>query len=88
MLTDKKLAQIAIACIHDIFDVEYLAQNRIGSCMAHGMIDDDTYVLFLGIKDSKALPNHKASSKGWTVYADVRLNANTGAIKSIDYQLE
>lgn len=85
MLTDEQLAQIAIREIRSIFEPDYLRANRVGSVMAHGMVDDDTYMLFVGIKDSHELPDHKASEKGWTVYADIRINANSGEVISRDY---
>ena len=88
MLTEKQLAKIATNAIRDIFGAEYLRNNRTGSILGHGMVDDDTFMVFIGIKDKNDLPKHMANPKGWTVYADVRINANTGDIIHKEYLLE
>ena len=88
MLDAKKLMQKATAELVKVFGKKYLQDNYPNTCKAHGMIDDQTYQLFIGIKGSKDLPNRKVNEKGWVVYGLVLLDAITGDVKKLDYVLE
>ena len=88
MLDSKTLMQKATAELIRLFGKEYLQANYKNTCKAYGMVDAQTYQLFVGIKGSEDLPNRKATDKGWVVYGNVFLDANTGRIKKTDYVLE
>lgn len=88
MLDAKTLMKKAVAKLVDLFGKEYLKANYENSCKAYGMIDDQTYQLFVGIKGTDDLPNRKATEKGWVVYGKILLDAHTGKIKSTEYALE
>lgn len=88
MLDSKKLMQKATGELVKVFGKKYLQDNYLNTCKAYGMIDEHTYQLFLGIKDSSDLPDRKANEKGWVVYGLVLLDAITGEVKKLDYILE
>lgn len=88
MLAEKQLVKTGVETVRTIFEPEYLRDNRVGTLVGHGMVDDNTFMLFIGIKDKNDLPTHKASEKGWTVYAEIRIDATTGRVISRDYQTE
>lgn len=88
MLDEKALRRIAVDELIRVFGRKYLQDTFKISCTAEGMVTDDMYQLFLGIKDSDDLPGRKATEKGWGVYGLVLLDANTGSVKKFDYALE
>lgn len=88
MLDTKKLMQKATAELVKVFGKKYLQDNYPNTCKAYGMVDDQTYQLFIGIKGSKDLPGRNANEKGWVVYGLVLLDAITGDVKKLDYALE
>ena len=88
MLDAKKLMQTATAELVKVFGKKYLQDNYTNTAKAHGMINDHTYQLFIGIKGSKDLPDRKANDKGWVVYGLVLLDSITGDVKKLDYVLE
>ena len=88
MLSEHELMKRACNELIKVFGREYLQENYEETLVARGMSDSDTFMLFVGIKDSEDLPEHPVTKKGWTVYGHVRLDANTGLLKSIDYMLE
>lgn len=88
MLDMKDLRRIAVDEFVRVFGYKYLQETDRGSCTAEGMVTEDTYQLFLGIKDSDDLPGRKATPKGWVVYGLIFLDANTGAVKKFEYELE
>ncbi|MBP3633488.1 MAG: hypothetical protein J6J43_02815 [Oscillospiraceae bacterium] len=88
MLEQKELRRIAVNEIVRVFGLKYLQETDKMSCTSEGMVTDDTYQLFLGIKGSKDLPGRKATEKGWVVYGLIRVDAYTGVIKSFEYELE
>ena len=88
MLDENVLMQKATNELISLFGKEYLKNNYKNTCRAFGMVDNQTFQLFVGIKDSDDLPNRKATEKGWVVYGKVLLDANTGKIKNIEYVLE
>lgn len=88
MLTEKELRRRAVDELIRVFGRKYLQDNFKNTCQAYGMVNDDTYQLFIGIKGSKDLPHRKANAKGWVVYGIVFIDANTGEVKSIEYELE
>lgn len=88
MLNERTLMQRAMDKLIDLFGKEYLKNNYKNTCRAFGMVDDQTFQLFVGIKDSDDLPNRKATDKGWVVYGKILLDANTGTIKNTEYVLE
>ena len=88
MLDAKTLFNKAASVLIDTFGKEYLKANYKNTCRAYGMVDADTYQLFVGIKDSEDLPNRQATDKGWVVYGKVWLDAHTGDVKEFDYALE
>ena len=88
MLDAKTLMQKATSKLIDLFGKEYLKANYANTCKAFGMIDDETYQLFVGIKGTNDLPGRKATDKGWVVYGKVLLDANTGNVKNVEYVLE
>ena len=89
MLSERQSAKIAIDCVRGIFGSRYLQENRAGTCLTHGYWpESNEYMLFLGIKDSRDLPNHPKTPKGWTVFAEVWIDTVTGTIKKMTYQTE
>ena len=85
-MEERNLARIAIGKLIEIFGKQYLRDNYVGSCTSYGMLDDKTFLFFLGIKTSSDLPDRKANDHGWVIYGKVLVNASTGEIKNIDYQ--
>ena len=88
MLTEKELRRRAVDELIRVFGRKYLQDNFKNTCQAYGMVNDDTYQLFIGIKGSKDLPHRKANAKGWVFYGVAFIDANTGELKSIEYELE
>ncbi len=88
MLDKKTLMQKATLKLIEIFGKEYLKANYGNTCKAYGMVDEKTFQLFVGIKDSDDLPNRKANDKGWVVYGKILLDATTGKTRKTDYVLE
>ena len=88
MIDEKVLFEMAVDEMIRVFGRKYLQDNYRNTCRAAGMVTDDTYQLFLGIKDSDELPDRKATAKGWVVYGLIYLDANTGKVKKLEYQLE
>ena len=84
----KTLRRIAVEELIRVFGRKYLEETNSISCTAEGMVTDDTYMLFLGIKGRKDLPDRKATPDGWVVYGQVFLDANTGEVKKFEYELE
>ena len=88
MLTTKTLFKKAMAELINLFGKEYLKANYENTCQASGLLNDQTYQLFVGIKDKEDLPERKANEKGWVVYAKILLDATTGNVKETEYVLE
>lgn len=88
MYNEKTLMKMATNQLIDVFGRKYLQDNYSNMCKAYGMIDDQTFQLFVGIKDSKDLPGRKATEKGWVVFGKVLIDAITGKTKNINYVLE
>lgn len=88
MLDERTLMQTATNELISLFGKEYLKNNYNNTCKAYGMVDDQTFQLFVGIKGSKDLPDRKATDKGWVVYGKILLDANTGKTKNKEYVLE
>ena len=88
MLTTSELFKIAMSELISLFGKEYLKTNYENTCQASGMLNNQTYQLFVGIKDKKDLPERKANDKGWVVYAKILLDATTGNLEDIEYVLE
>lgn len=87
-MTEEELFHIAVNEFIRVFGRKYLQDNYYNTCRAEGIIANNTYQLFLGIKDSDELPDRKATAKGWVVYGLIYLDANTGKVKKLEYQLE
>lgn len=87
-MKEAQLSKIAVKEIVDIFGKAYLKENINNTCKAQGMMDDNTYMLFVGLKGSKDLPKRKANDHGWVVYGKVLVDATTGKIKEKEYVLE
>ena len=89
MLTQLEAERTAIKRIQEIFGLDYLRANREGTCTSRGYWPDcGDSMMFVGIKDSKALPNHERNQKGWTVYAEIWVDIITGKIKKEEYLTE
>lgn len=88
MLSERLLMKKATEELVGVFGRKYLQENYENTCKAYGMVDDNTYQLFVGIKGSKDLPHRKADEKGWVVYGLVFVDANTGKTKKLEYVLE
>lgn len=88
MLTTKTLFKKAMAELVNLFGKEYLKANYENTCQASGLLNDQTYQLFVGIKDKEDLPKREANEKGWVVYAKILLDAATGNVREIEYVLE
>ena len=88
MLDTKDLERIAVKEFVNIFGKAYLKENCKIGCRAYGMINDRTYMEFLGFKGTKELPNRKANEKGWVVYGKLLIDAFTGKVIEKDYSLE
>ena len=68
MLSDRDLMKLACRELVRVFGRKYLQAHYEGTLEGHGMIDDDTFMLFVGIKTDEDLPDHPATDKGWTVH--------------------
>ena len=88
MLSEKQLMRRAIEELINVFGREYLQKNYERTLKAHGFCDTDTYMLFVGIKGTDDLPDRKGNDKGWVVYGEVLLDAHSGELRSIEYELE
>lgn len=88
MLDIKTLAKTAVDELVRIFSKEYLRANFADTCRAYGMVDESTYMYFIGIKDSDDLPDRPATDKGWVVYGKILVDAISGNIKGKEYVLE
>lgn len=88
MLKETELLKKATEEMVKVFGKKYLQDNYANTCRASGVVNGDTYQLFLGIKGSQDLPNRKANEKGWVVYGLVLLDAFTGDVKKMEYVLE
>lgn len=88
MLETKELVRIAAGELIRVFGKQYLRDTYVGTCHAEGMVDDETFMFFLGIKGEEELPGRKANDHGWVVYGEVLVDAFTGEVKKLDYALE
>lgn len=89
MLTKTEAEKMQIRRIQEIFGLDYLRANRLGSCTARGYWPESgESMFFVGIKGSKALPDHKCNQKGWAVYAEIWVNIITGEIIREDFLTE
>ena len=88
MYDEVALIKIATNTLIGVFGREYLQDNYSNMCKAYGMIDEKTFQLFVGIKDSTDLPDRQATEKGWVVFGKVLIDATTGKIKDLEYVLE
>ena len=88
MLDERTLMRMATEEFIKVFGRKYLQDNYYNTCKAYGIIDENTYQLFIGIKGSKDLPDRKANEKGWVVYGLVWLDTTTGEKKKFEYALE
>lgn len=83
-----ELANIGTRRIKSIFGQQYLNENRKNAVTAYGFTCKDEYMAFVALKSKDDLPGHPASQKEWAVYADIRIDANTGKIVSEEYLTE
>ncbi len=89
VLTKVEAEKVAIRRIQEIFGLDYLRANRQNSCTSRGYWPDSgDSMMFIGIKDCEALPNHKKNQKGWTVYAEIWVDIITGKIIREDFLTE
>lgn len=88
VLNMQDLMKKACAELANVFGREYLRKNHERTLEGHGMVDPDTFMLFVGLKDRNDLPEREANEKGWVVYGRVLLDAHTGELKDIEYALE
>ena len=81
----------AIACtaerITEIFGKEYLRDNFKGKgTFGVGVSSDNKHmIVFYGIKTVNDFPNSESTVDGWVVYADFRVNSETGQIDDEKY---
>ena len=71
-----------------VFGKQYLQDNYMNTCKAVGMVNQNTYQLFVGIKGSEDLSERKANEHGWVVFGKVFVDANTGKVVELEYELE
>lgn len=88
VLNQQVLMKNACGELAKVFGKAYLRKNYGNTLVARGMSAPDTFMLFVGIKDSDDLPDRKANEKGWVVYGKVLIDAHTGNLKDIEYVLE
>lgn len=88
MLNEKDLMRIATRKLIDIFGKQYLRDNYTNIIKSYGMIDNNIFGLFVGIKSDDDLPGRKAERHGWVVYGQVNVNATTGKVINSAYALE
>lgn len=81
--------QIATGKLIEIFGKKYLQDNYANTCKAYGMVSDNTYQLFVGLKSDDDLPGRKAyDHHGWVVFGKILVNAISGEIVNTEYALE
>lgn len=88
MLTEKEISKIIVDRVKEIFGEEYLRANRDKACTAYGLSGENEYMYFIALKSKSDLPQKKASPKGWTVFADIRVDRTTGKVIKEDFQTE
>ena len=89
MLHRMTLTQIATNKLIEIFGRKYLRDNYANTCKASGMVADNVFQLFVGIKSDDELPGRKAyDHHGWVVFGKILVNAITGEIVNVEYALE
>ena len=79
--------RLAAKKANQIFGTKYLKANKKDVILArtdHG----DVCQLFVGIKGESQRPNLKPEAHGWTVYANIYVDKETGFVKVDDYQLD
>ena len=87
-LTEKALGKIAGREIRSIFGEKYLEAIK-GHCgYGAGIVCDGVFVMTLTAKTKDETPWLPEGFKGWTVYAKITLNAETGEVIERDYQTE
>ena len=88
MLKERELMKSACGELIKIFGKKYLQDNYENTLKARGMVDDSTFMLFVGLKTDDDLPGRKATDKGWVVYGKVLVDAITGKVVKTEYALE
>lgn len=88
MLAEDFLYNRAMGAVEYLFGLEYLNENRDEICLSYGIVQDNKFLLFVGIKTSDDYPNREATPDGWVVYARIYLDAETGEYVSSEYTLE
>ena len=82
MLNERELTKIASAELVRAYGKEYLQNTYEGSIIATGMVTDDLFMFFLGIKGQDKLPDREADDHGWVVSGTIYINANSGEVVS------
>lgn len=81
MLNEKELSGIAKKEFVQFFGMEYLTDKYNGSCISHGIIDDNTYQMFVGFEGSNDSSEGSDNYHGWIEYGIVKIDIFTGNIK-------
>lgn len=87
MFTTTDCYVLAAKKINQLFGTEYLVANRDDIILARTDLGDICEV-FIGIKSDEQRPNLKPEKHGWTVYAHIFVDKETGLVKVDDYQLD
>jgi hypothetical protein len=87
VLTNRECGILAADKAVELFGREYLKENKENMCLARCDFGDE-FMVFFGIKTTTDTPKLKPNKKGWTVYAEIYVNKETGSIYVKDYQTE
>ena len=88
MLEKEELSRRAVNEMAKIFGAEYLRENLVKFPVGKSYLPDGRFFYFAGMKTINDLPNHPASAKGWTVYAELYLDSYTGELIKMEYLKE
>lgn len=88
MLDDRTLQKLATEELIKIYGKQYLQENYENTWLGHGRLKDGRYMLFVGIKTSRDLPDHPADDHGWVVSATIWLDQKTGKLLDMEYTKE
>lgn len=87
MITNSEAFVLAAKKAKELFGAKYLKENKKHMTVATSEQNNICY-LFLGIKTIHDCPNLTPNRGGWTVYAEIYVNTETGKVLTKDYQTE
>ena len=85
MLSTQECITIAGQKLIDLYGKEYMREHFFNdSVHSRGNLPGDIFQFFCAFEGSKKRPDLTPNDKGWTVYATIHVNRNTGKTEVID----